>query len=63
MLDKAIKYGKEYRKPYYKKAQQCDRTCRPNGGCEWCVSNRKHQENKKLLSAKEELKEWSNENN
>lgn len=38
-LDKAIKHGKEKRKPYYgSKAIDC--TCRPHGSCEWCRSNR-----------------------
>ncbi len=37
-LDKAIEYGKEHRKPYYKFAG--DRSCRPHGGCSWCRGNR-----------------------
>ena len=38
-LDKAIKYGKEKRKPYTgSKAIAC--SCRNHGGCEWCLGNR-----------------------
>ena len=40
-LDKAIKYGKEKRKPY-RKAQAIDYTCRCHGGCPYCESNRLH---------------------
>ncbi len=38
-LDKAIKHGKEKRKPYYKSGR-FDKTCRPNGGCPHCKGNR-----------------------
>lgn len=41
-LDKAIKYGKERRKPY-SKSKAIDRTCRNHGSCEWCKSNRLHK--------------------
>ena len=40
-LDKAIKSGKEHRKEYIK-AKAVDRSCRNNGSCEWCKSNRLH---------------------
>jgi sulfatase maturation enzyme AslB (radical SAM superfamily) len=42
MLDKAIEHGKEHRKPYYR-AGKHDKTCRPNGGCPYCYSNRMHK--------------------
>ena len=38
-LDKAIKYGKEKRKPYYK-SKAFDRTCRNHQGCPRCEGNR-----------------------
>lgn len=41
-LDKAIKYGKEKRKPYVG-AKAIDRTCRNHGSCEWCKTNRLHK--------------------
>ena len=40
-LDKAIKHGKEKRKPYYR-SQRFDKTCRCNGGCPYCFDNRFH---------------------
>lgn len=41
-LDKAIKHGKEHRKPYTgSKAIDC--TCRNHGSCPWCEENRKHK--------------------
>lgn len=39
-LDKAIKHGKEKRKPY-RGSKAIDQTCRNHGGCAWCESNRK----------------------
>ena len=42
-LDKAIKSGKEHRKPYYKYCEQIDPSCRNHGGCPWCEANRKHK--------------------
>lgn len=41
-LDKAIKSGKEHRKPYHG-SKAFDRTCRNHGGCPWCEENRKHK--------------------
>lgn len=38
-LNKAIAHGQEHRKPY-KGAKTFDASCRPNGGCDWCASNR-----------------------
>lgn len=38
-LDKAIKYGKEKRKPY-KGAQRYFSSCRNHGSCPWCKRNR-----------------------
>ena len=41
-LDKAIKYGKEHRKPY-RKSKAIDKTCRNHGGCPYCEQNRLHK--------------------
>lgn len=41
-LRKAIKHGKEHRKPYYG-SKDFDKTCRNHGGCPWCEENRKHK--------------------
>lgn len=38
-LDKAIKHGKERRKPY-RGAKATDCTCRNHGSCPWCRQNR-----------------------
>lgn len=35
-LDKGIRHGKEHRKPYYH-AGRYDKTCRPHGGCPYCL--------------------------
>lgn len=39
MLDKAIKYGKEKRKPYHD-SRRFDRSCRHGGSCSYCYDNR-----------------------
>ena len=41
-LDKAIKHGKEHRKPY-RGGKAFDKTCRNHGSCDWCRDNRKHK--------------------
>ena len=41
-FDKAIKYGKEHRKPY-RGGKAVDKTCRNHGGCPRCLSNRMHK--------------------
>jgi wyosine [tRNA(Phe)-imidazoG37] synthetase (radical SAM superfamily) len=45
MLDKAIRYGKEKRKPY-RKSKSFDRTCRNHGSCSYCERNRTYQSRK-----------------
>lgn len=47
---------KDHRKPYRGSAS-FDSTCRPNGGCPYCYSNRTHSDRKRLLSAFEQLAE------
>lgn len=56
-FDKAIKYGKEWRKPYPKVAQQVDPSCRCHGGCEWCLGNRMYQYNKEKERTKQRMEE------
>ena len=53
-LDKAIKSGKEHRKPY-RGSKAIDGTCRNHGGCPWCEENRRHKFRDKQT---DELKEW-----
>lgn len=55
-LDKAIKYGKEKRKPYTG-AKAIDCTCRNHGSCEWCRTNRLHQYIKVDEATKQALEE------
>lgn len=50
-LDKAIKSGKEHRKPY-RKSKAFDGSCRNHGGCPACKSNRNHATRKNLEKAK-----------
>jgi len=51
-LDKAIHYGKEHRKPYYR-APRFSLSCRPHGNCSWCRSNRFHNNLVRMLVADE----------
>lgn len=57
MLDKAIKYGKEKRKPYIN-SKAFDKSCRNHGGCPYCESNRTAKEKEKDRIAKEELLDY-----
>lgn len=41
-LDKAIKSGKEHRKPYHG-SKVFDYSCRNHGSCPYCERNRKHK--------------------
>jgi hypothetical protein len=54
-LDRAIEHGKEKRKPYYG-SERFDASCRPHGGCPYCERNRKYSDNKRKLSAEEQLR-------
>ena len=49
MLDKAIRSGKEHRKPY-RGAKAIDCTCRNHGSCPYCMGNRLY--NKKKIEKK-----------
>lgn len=56
-FDKAIKSGKEKRKPY-RKSKAFDGTCRNHGSCPWCERNRKHFDVKSRFDADDEIKNW-----
>ena len=55
-LNKAIKSGKEHRKPY-KGAKAIDRTCRNHGSCSWCMNNRTYKNKGKEKIAEQEIKD------
>jgi hypothetical protein len=55
-LEKGIQYGKEHRKPYYRSGRY-DLTCRPNGSCPYCKSNRYHKHKKKHVSQIQEIRD------
>lgn len=57
MLDKAIKSGKEHRKPYYD-TRRFDRSCRNHGSCEYCQANRLFQITKEKEKANHKLNEY-----
>lgn len=46
-LEKAIKYGKEKRKPY-RNAKAVSKYCRNHGGCSWCEGNRLYKNRKRV---------------
>ena len=53
-LDKAIKYGKEKRKPY-RGAKALDSWCRNHGNCSWCKEGRLHKNKKREKSNLEQM--------
>jgi hypothetical protein len=59
-LEKAIKSGKEHRKPYYGSAA-FDGACRPGKACGCCRGNRFYAIKKALIKA--EYNEQENETN
>lgn len=55
-LEKAIKYGKERRKPFtHGKAARY--SCRNQGSCQWCLENRMINTIRKLSAAKDKDQE------
>lgn len=52
-LDKAIKYGKEKRKPY-RKAKAIDKSCRNHGSCKWCEENRTYKNRRRIVGDNDE---------
>jgi hypothetical protein len=61
-LDKAIKYGKEHRKPY-RGAAAWDSHCRNNNYCSWCRDNRTHSDQRREYSNREESLAWEQDHN
>ena len=57
-MNKAIKHGKEWRKPY-RGAKAVDHTCRNNGSCSYCRNRRLFNDKKRKLRVEEQLKEFS----
>lgn len=55
-LDKAIKSGKEKRKPYIG-SKIYDSSCRNHGDCRFCASNRLYRQNKIDEASRQALKE------
>ncbi len=52
-LDKAIKQGREHRKPWYGR-REFDPCCRSHGGCPGCEKVRRIKAKRAELSAKEQ---------
>lgn len=59
-LDKAIKHGKEKRKPYTG-SKAIDRTCRNRGSCGWCWENRQYHNLREVDRQRQRLEEYQNE--
>lgn len=55
-LCKSIQHGKDRRRPYYG-AGRYDMTCRPHGGCPWCLKNRRHGLLRLEMDARERILE------
>ena len=58
-LDKAIKSGKEHRKPY-RGAKAVDSTCRNHGSCPWCLGNRLNKYKQMDKLSKKEIADFQN---
>ena len=56
-FDKAIRFGKEFRKPY-RRAKAIDPTCRNHGGCPYCENQRLFRHRKAALFASYDLRTW-----
>ena len=50
-------FGKDWRKPYMR-SQRFDKSCRPKGGCPFCLGNRFHSFRKRELRSTEAMKEY-----
>lgn len=57
-LDKAIKHGKEHRKPY-RGGKAIDPECRNHGGCPACLSNRLHSDQQRMDACDEQVKQYA----
>lgn len=58
-LDKAIKHGKEKRKPYHGAKAMCS-SCRNHGGDDYDLNDRVHKYRKGETSAQEQIKDFEN---
>lgn len=58
-LDKAIKYGKEKRKPYYG-CKSFDPACRNHGSDTYMIESRLHNRKKAELKAQAQIKDYEN---
>lgn len=56
-LDKSIEHGKEHRKPYYKKCERIDKTCRNHGSDPWMYNNRTKRNREKARRAERDIAE------
>lgn len=54
-LDKAIRRGKERRKPY-RRGAAASQSCRHGGSCPWCRGNRTIKARKLKILAREAMK-------
>lgn len=61
-LDKAIKHGKEKRKPY-RRAKAVDSTCRNHGSCDYCRGNRTIKAKKAKAELDSKMEEFMFESN
>jgi len=61
-FNKAIKSGKEKRKPY-RGAKSYDVSCRNHGSCDYCKSNRIHFDEVKRKAADADLNEFKKKDN
>ena len=57
-LEKAIKHGKEHRKPY-RGSKAFDCSCRNHGSCSYCESNRTLFDKKARLRVAGQEDEWA----
>ena len=57
MLDKAIRSGREHRRPY-RGAKAIDRSCRNHGDDPWDRDNRLYQRKKREQQQQEEIEEY-----
>jgi hypothetical protein len=54
--NKAIKHGKERRRPY-RGSRRFDHSCRNHGGCGYCRGNRLYAAVRRVVAADERLKD------
>ena len=60
MLNKSIESGKDHRQLRYynpRRSSNFDRTCRPHGGCPYCLNNRLHHSKKWISFTDQEMRD------